>query len=87
MSDPETRVSPVADSSIAPSQRLLALTSDEVRDRQQFVLPDEHHVAFRLVDRALRRAHDANQRTAVVSNDGPPRPLDERPPPRWLDRS
>lgn len=58
-------------SAIAPSQKLLELAADEIRQREQFVLFDQLQVAFRLVERAVHRARTSNQKTAVVISGGP----------------
>jgi DUF2075 family protein len=61
----------LVNSAIAPSQKLLALAAAEIRDREQFVLLDEQQVAASLVLRAVRRARQADLKTAVVVNGGP----------------
>lgn len=55
----------------APSQQLMAVAAQEVREREQFVLLDEQQVAYRLVLNAIRRAKQADSKEVVVVTGGP----------------
>lgn len=58
-------------SAVAPSRQLLSVASDEIRDREQFVLLDEQRVAYDMVLAAVRKAHDADSKTVTVVTGGP----------------
>jgi hypothetical protein len=54
-----------------PSKQLLKHASDEVRQREQFVLLDEQQVAYSTVEQAVQLAKDENTKTAVIVLGGP----------------
>lgn len=58
-------------SRIAPSRQLLSVAAREVQERESFVLLDEQRVAYELVLAEVRRAHEADHKTAVVIAGGP----------------
>lgn len=58
-------------SAVAPSKQLLRLASDEIRQREQFVLLDEQKVAFELVMRAVESARSADTKEVVIVTGGP----------------
>jgi uncharacterized protein len=58
-------------SAVGPSQQLMKVAADEVREREQFVLLDEQQVAFRLVMNAVRRARESDHKSVVVVTGGP----------------
>lgn len=55
----------------APSQQLMTVAAQEVREREQFVLLDDQQVAYRLVLNAVRRAKQADSKEVVVVTGGP----------------
>ncbi|MDS1270750.1 DUF2075 domain-containing protein [Lipingzhangella sp. LS1_29] len=61
----------LAASQIAPSPNLIKVARDAIRERAQFVLLDEQHVAYRLVLHAVERAQRSDQKTVVVVTGGP----------------
>ncbi len=54
-----------------PSKQLMAVASQEVREREQFVLLDEQQVAYRLVLNAVDRAMRADRKEVVIVTGGP----------------
>lgn len=56
---------------IRPSRQLMKVASEEVKERPRFTLLDEQQVAFRTVLHAVNRAHEQNQKTAVIISGGP----------------
>ncbi len=58
-------------SHVAPSRQLLSVAAQEVREREHFVLLDEQRVAYELVLAEVRRAREADHKTAVVIAGGP----------------
>ena len=58
-------------SAVGPSQQLMKVAADEVRDREQFVLLDEQQVAFRLVMSAVRQARESDHKSVVIVTGGP----------------
>src|SRR3954452_24327865 len=58
-------------SSVAPSKQLLAVAAEEIRTREQFVLPDEQRVAFDLVLHEVDKARQGDHKSVVVVSGGP----------------
>ncbi|MFI7548943.1 DNA/RNA helicase domain-containing protein [Micromonospora sediminimaris] len=58
-------------STVRPSRHLLRYAAQELKDRSQFTLLDEQHVAYELVLHAVERARKANRKRAVVVAGGP----------------
>ncbi|WP_405583342.1 DNA/RNA helicase domain-containing protein [Streptomyces sp. NBC_01190] len=56
---------------LVPSQQLMALAAQEVREREQFVLLDEQQVAYRMVLNAVRKAKQSDHKEVVVVTGGP----------------
>lgn len=56
---------------VGPSQQLMAVAAQEVREREQFVLLDEQRVAYRTVLNAVQRAKRADHKEVVVVTGGP----------------
>jgi hypothetical protein len=67
--------SPAADmllnSAVAPSKQLMALAAAEVQQREQFTLLGEQQQAVDLVLHYVRKAQEADHKTAVVVTGGP----------------
>jgi hypothetical protein len=59
------------DGKARPSRQLMAVASDEVREREQFVLLDEQLIAYRLVLNAVERAKREDRKQVVVVTGGP----------------
>jgi hypothetical protein len=55
----------------APSRQLLAVAAEEVREREQFVLLDEQHLAFNLVLHATEAARAGDAKSVVIVTGGP----------------
>ncbi|WP_036374622.1 DUF2075 domain-containing protein [Micromonospora sp. ATCC 39149] len=58
-------------STVRPSRHLLAYAAAELKERSNFTLLDEQHVAYELVMHAVERARTANRKRAVVVAGGP----------------
>ncbi|MEV2239219.1 DUF2075 domain-containing protein [Micromonospora sp. NPDC049891] len=58
-------------STVRPSRHLLRYAAQELKDRSQFTLLDEQHVAYELVLHAVERARTATRKRAVVVAGGP----------------
>ncbi|MFD3683878.1 DNA/RNA helicase domain-containing protein [Nocardiopsis sp. NPDC058631] len=56
---------------IRPSRQLMKVAAAEVKERTQFTLLDEQHIAFRTVMHAVERAHEEDRKTAVIISGGP----------------
>jgi hypothetical protein len=56
---------------VRPSRQLMKVASEEVRDREQFVLLDEQKVAYELVMSAVRTARRADHKQVIVVTGGP----------------
>lgn len=56
---------------VIPSQQLMALAAQEVRDREQFVMLDAQQVAYRMVLNAVREAKRSDHKEVVVVSGGP----------------
>ncbi|WP_156722299.1 DUF2075 domain-containing protein [Streptomyces apocyni] len=56
---------------VRPSKQLMDVAAQEVREREQFVLLDEQRVAYEMVLRAVRKAHEADHKEVVVITGGP----------------
>ncbi|WP_241474818.1 DUF2075 domain-containing protein [Nocardiopsis xinjiangensis] len=56
---------------IRPSRQLMKFASEEVKDRSQFTLLGEQQAAFQTVLHSVKRAHEQNQKTAVIISGGP----------------
>lgn len=54
-----------------PSQQLMAVAADEVRDREQFVLLDQQQVAYRIVLNAVAKAKRSDRKEVVIVTGGP----------------
>lgn len=61
----------LVNSRIAPSRQLMAVAADEVKHQRNFVLLDEQQVAYLMVLRAVRRAHQADNKEVIVVTGGP----------------
>jgi hypothetical protein len=59
------------DSKVAPGKRLLSVAAEEIRDRTNFSLLDEQHIAYRQVLRAVRRARDSDLKEIIVVSGAP----------------
>ncbi|MEU7153106.1 DNA/RNA helicase domain-containing protein [Streptomyces sp. NPDC045456] len=55
----------------APSRQLMTVASEEVREREQFVLLDEQQVAYRMVLNAVREAKRSDRKEVVIVAGGP----------------
>ncbi|MBB5435038.1 DUF2075 domain-containing protein [Nocardiopsis composta] len=55
----------------SPSRQLMKVAADEVKSREQFVLLDEQHTAYRTVMHAVERAHASDIKTVVIISGGP----------------
>ncbi|HEX6356021.1 DUF2075 domain-containing protein [Actinophytocola sp.] len=58
-------------SKVAPSTRLISVAAEEIRDRENFALLDEQHIAYRQVLRAVRRARASDHKEAIVVSGVP----------------
>ncbi len=56
---------------LAPTPQLLDVAAEQLRSRDQFTLLDGQRVAFELVLRAVRRAHESDGKQIVVVTGGP----------------
>ncbi|MFD5031158.1 DNA/RNA helicase domain-containing protein [Streptomyces sp. NPDC058405] len=56
---------------IQPSKQLMKVAAQEVREREQFVLLDEQRVAYEMVLKAVRKAHEADHKEVLVVTGGP----------------
>ncbi|MGN9790049.1 DNA/RNA helicase domain-containing protein [Streptomyces sp. OZ13] len=54
-----------------PSKQLMSVAAEEVRVREQFVLLDEQHVAYRMVLNAVRKAKRSDHKEVVIVTGGP----------------
>ncbi|RIV41520.1 DUF2075 domain-containing protein [Micromonospora radicis] len=58
-------------STVRPSRHLLRYAAQELKERPQFTLLDEQHIAYELVLHAVERARTATRKRAVVVAGGP----------------
>ncbi|WP_045820818.1 DUF2075 domain-containing protein [Williamsia herbipolensis] len=58
-------------SAVAPSKQLLKVAADEVRDREQFRLVGNQHLAVELVQHEVEQARRSNSKRVVVVTGGP----------------
>ncbi|AHH98590.1 DUF2075 domain-containing protein [Kutzneria albida] len=58
-------------SPVAPSKPLMAMAAEAITQQQTYVLLDEQEVAYRLVERAVRRAQQRDHKEVIVITGGP----------------
>ncbi|MFE9026571.1 DNA/RNA helicase domain-containing protein [Streptomyces iakyrus] len=56
---------------IKPSRQLMEVAAREVREREEFVLLDEQHLAYETVMHAVRRARHSDHKEVVIVTGGP----------------